>query len=90
MRNVFKYHLDSKDTVLSLSESAKIRKIAQQHGRIVAWAEVDNAEKNKLYEIRAFCTGEPLPSDIKEYEFLETVLFNDGDIVLHYYGKWRM
>lgn len=90
MRNVFKYHLDSKDTVLSLPKSAKILKIAQQHGRIVAWAEVDTAEKNKLYGIRAFCTGEPLPQDINEYEFLETVLLNDGDIVLHYYGKWRM
>jgi len=88
MRNVFKYHLDSKDTVLSLAESAKIRKIAQQHGRMVVWAEVDTAEKNKLYEIRAFCTGEPLPSDINEYDFIDTVLLNGGDIVLHFYGRW--
>lgn len=88
MRKVFKYQLDNSTSVLTLSKSAIIRKVALQHGHPTVWAEVEEAEEKRLYEVRSFCTGEDLPKDIDTYAFLDTVLCSCGDIVLHFYGKW--
>ncbi len=88
MRRVFKYQLYNPTSVLGLSKSAIIRKVALQYGYPTVWAEVDEAEEKRLYEVRSFCTGEALPEDIDTYSFLDTVLCSDGAIFLHFYGKW--
>ena len=88
MRKVYKYQLENSTSVLTLSKSAIIRKVALQHGHPTVWAEVEEAEEKRLYEVRSFCTGEALPKDIDTYTLLDTVLCSGGDIVLHFYGKW--
>ena len=88
MRKVFKYQLENSTSVLSLSKTAIIRKVALQYGHPTVWAEVEDTEEKRLYEVRSFCTGEALPKDIDTYSFLDTVLCSGGDIVLHFYGKW--
>ena len=88
MRKVFKYQLENSTSVLYLSKSAIIRKVALQHGHPTVWAEVEEAEERRAYEVRSFCTGEALPKDIETYDFLGTVLCSGGDIVLHLYCKW--
>lgn len=88
MRRVFKYQLENSTSVLSLSKSAIIRKVALQQRRPTVWAEVEDTEEKRLYEVSSFCTGEALPKDIDTYDFLDTVLCSGGDIILHFYGKW--
>ena len=88
MRIVFKYKLDNSTSILSLPKSAIIRKVALQHGHPTVWAEVEDKEERRMYEVRSFCTGEPLPKDIETYDFLYTVLCSGGEIILHFYGKW--
>lgn len=39
MRRVFKYKLDNSTSILSLSKSAIIRKVALQYGHPTVWAE---------------------------------------------------
>ena len=88
MRRVFKYKLDNSTSILSLPKSAIIRKVALQYGHPTVWAEVEEKEEKMMYEVRSFCTGEPLPKDIETYDFLDTVLCSGGEIILHFYGKW--
>ena len=88
MRKVFKYQLENSTSVLTLSKSAIIRKVALQYGNPTVWVEVEDSEEKRMYEVRSFCTGEALPKDIDTYTFLDTVLCSGGDIVLHFYGKW--
>ena len=88
MRKVYKYQLENSTSVLTLSKSAIIRKVALQHGNPTVWAEVEEAEEKRMYEVLSFCTGESLPKDIDTYSFLDTVLCSGGDIILHFYGKW--
>ena len=88
MRKVYKHQLEHSTSVLTLSKSAIIRKVALQHGHPTVWAEVEEKEEKMMYEVRSFCTGEPLPKDIETYDFLDTVLCSGDDIILHFYGKW--
>ena len=88
MRRIFKYKLDSPTSILSLSKSAIIRKVALQYGHPTVWAEVEENEEKRMYEVCSFCTGEPLSKDIETYDFLDTVLCSGGEIILHFYGKW--
>ena len=88
MRRIFKYKLDNSTSILSLPKSAIKRKVALQYGHPTEWAEVEENEEKRMYEVRSFCTGEPLSKDIDTYDFLDTVLCSGGEIVLHFYGKW--
>ena len=87
---IYKYILDlggSGIQSLSISGFQKILSIKKQYERAVLYAIVDtesSAVTNLL--IRSFWTGQEM-FDIGCFDYLDSILFDDDDYVVHYFVK---
>ena len=85
IRKVFKYQLKiQEEQEIELPSHSRVLSVKNQRNSIVLYAEVrkDIKETNKI-KVFLVCTGDKVPSDATL--FLDTILLNDGNYVLHVY-----
>ena len=64
MKRIFKYSLDVVDMqTVVMPEHARILSVANQHGNLCLWAEVDTDNHTEDRVISVYGTGNPLPDN---------------------------
>lgn len=87
MQKVYKYPLDFKiKQYISMPVGADILCVQLQHGNPCIWAQGDPSETWEQRAIVIYTTGEPHPPG-KMTAYIGTLLFSDGDIVVHVYEE---
>lgn len=83
MITIFKYELDQSPKQISMPQAAKVLSVGVQKGKINIWALVDTETEpsNRLFIIHG--TGHELLKDTNMYNFIGTVLLENGGLVLH-------
>ncbi len=82
MRTIHKYALQPiVNQVVSTHLGARVLHVAQQHGQITLWAEVDTANPPSTLDVHVVPTGGEVPLG----DFAGTVLVDDGLYVFHVY-----
>lgn len=89
MKSVWKFKLDpSQNNIVEMPLGTKILSIKCQREDIVIYGLVSlNEESKEVYSLEIFGTGEPIPSYINSYEFLDTVNMNNDELIFHVFYK---
>lgn len=90
MKTIYKYELELKDEQeILLPTGAEILSAAEQKGKIVIYALVDNEIKTEeIFEFVIRGTGHPVFFHTDNYKFIGTVKLMDGALMFHvFYEK---
>lgn len=82
MRTIHKYPLTVTQTNVSTFEGARFLHVADQHGQITLWAEVNTLARESMCDVFVVPTGGDVPTD---GDYLGTVLVDEGLYVFHVY-----
>lgn len=83
---IWKYELGAGVTELEMPRDAKILHVAQQHGGICMWAEVDQYAARETRKFVVIGTGHDFATAGKNaMQYLGTALLAEGTLVLHAY-----
>lgn len=83
MKKIFKYPLTPGNiSSIEMPKNGKILCCKLQHGRPCLWVVTDCPAEMKTRHFTSFMTGEQLPDGI-DMEYVETILMNAGDYVIH-------
>lgn len=88
-QKIYKYILDGNALqMITIPGFEKVLSIKKQHNRVVLYALVDT-EVNDTTDvwIKSAWTGEELIGDIDQFEYLDSLLFDTIDYVVHYFVK---
>lgn len=93
MRKIYKYPLfhegipSNVKFSIVLPKSAIILKIALQNGLPYLWAQIDTSQPKENIVFYAIGTGYELPFEASKanWQYMETLIWPEGDFVLHYY-----
>lgn len=85
MRTVHKYQLDGGLTVITAPEGAQWLHMADQHGNLVIWAEVDTDRPGAEHRIWVAGTGHPLPD--LPIRYIDSAVCDGGNYVFHAYEE---
>lgn len=87
MTSIYKYVVPIGDFMLKLPARSRFLCIKNQRGQAVLWFEVEPELPTEDWHFSAHPTGGDIEREFKPY--LGTVLFNNGDLVFHFYGEKR-
>lgn len=81
-KTVFKYPLSNASDITELGLTGPVLHFAEQHGRLVLWAEHDPKVEPVLRKFQIVGTGNPIPDNAL---FLGSTLTSGGFFVFHLY-----
>jgi hypothetical protein len=87
MKSVYKYLFHSLHGFVTIyvPYSAKLLRVDKQGDTLAAWFEVETeSTEGSYYVFYVAMTGEDIPDNL---EYVNTVLFDDGNYVLHIYKE---
>lgn len=70
---------------LDMPSGAKVLSAVNQRNRLCVYAEVDHSRQKNMRTFACVETGGPLPKPAGRWQFIDTVLLDDGAFVLHVY-----
>ena len=83
---IHKHILEASDSVLTVGWKSRLLSVKNQKGRDVLYYAESFSQRKQQMRIRIFATGEELP-EISNMHFLDTVMLNNGDSVLHVFWE---
>ena len=88
-QKIYKYILDGNALqMITIPGFKKVLSIKKQHNRVVLYALVDtDVHAAKDVWIKSAWTGEELIDDIDQFEYLDTIVLDTIDYVVHYFVK---
>ena len=81
---IFKHTLESSDSVLTVGWGSQLLSVKNQKGRAVLYYIESFSQRKQQIRIKIFLTGEELPEIM---HFLDTVMLNNGDFVVHVFWE---
>jgi hypothetical protein len=88
MRSIWKFEIGPRNLRVMMPVGAKLLTAQIQNNSICVWAEVDTKAEREEVIFEIFGTGHSMPWNMGvDREYVGTVQFNNGDLVLHIY-KW--
>jgi hypothetical protein len=92
MRTIWKYPLEVTDEQkIRIPSSAILLSAQAQKSRPCLWALVDPTEPETDYiiaTVKMHGTGQPVPNDVLQNQFLGTIQLWKGDLVFHVFVKF--
>lgn len=92
MRTIYKYDIMNADEGLIEGPITKLLYVAEQHGTICVWAEVDTDGPQRKFQIMPIGTGWDLTSKqghgciLDTHTYIGTVILMNGNLVFHVYA----
>lgn len=81
MKTVWKFFLDRE---VEMPTGAKLLHVAEQHGQLCTWAEVDPDAPTEIRRFALVGTGHNVPENVT---FVGTILMMGGGILIHVYER---
>lgn len=83
---IYKYHLHyAGASCIQVPAGSKILSVKVQANRPVAYVLFSGYSEAGAIDIVGVETGAPLPYPIERLRYIDTLLFNDGAYVIHYF-----
>lgn len=83
MKRVYKYEIEALDITIQMPAEAQILHVAEQHGTMQLWAQIDPDRPLYPRRFRTYGTGHDMPDN--PGKFAGTMLVQDGNYVFHVY-----
>jgi len=83
MKTVYKYVLDETEQKVKTFEGVRFLHVANQHGDITVWAEVETERPECMTVLYVVGTGEEVPDGATTY--IGSALMASGNFVFHIY-----
>lgn len=83
MNTIYKYRIDPNNELILMKKGAKILSVEGQLDEIFLWAMVDAEQPDEERRFFTFGTGNILPEDMSNFEFIGTSFLLEDSLVLH-------
>ena len=82
----FQDALDTNCIPIEMPDRAQFLTVMEQGGNLCLWAQINQTEKLVTRRFAVFGTGHEMPNSV--FDYLGTVMFAGGSLVLHVYELW--
>lgn len=83
MRTIHKYVLEERTSDISTYEGAKVVHVAEQHGQVTVWLEVNTLQRECMRMLHVVGTGYEIPGGAH----VGSLLTAGGHLVFHVYDE---
>lgn len=88
MQYIYKYNVsETGDTTQLSGQIVQLLTVQNQYNKAVVWALIDDEAEHVHYQIKGHPTGWSLDTIYSEWTYLNTVQFDQGTYVMHYFYK---
>lgn len=90
MNVIYKYPIETKDEfTIELPRNAKLLTVQIQHHLACLWVLLDKDAEKTNRKFALIGTGNPVPYDIEDVEYINTFQLYNGDLVFHLFEILR-